>query len=363
MRFSILLPLSLLLSLSACINDAPFKQAPGSYAPELLNDGWTIGDATDLGLSDEHLRNIQSMLHDEENFFNTKSLLVVKDGKLVFESYIQSDEDRDHVGHLQSITKSITSLTFGILRSEGYFSDLDQPLYELIPNDFPNDASKRSITIRHLLTMRSGLDIDNDIFSVEIYVKKPDNPARYILDLPLYDDPGARFYYRDCDPHLLSYTIGQVTGRSTESWAAEKIFEPLGIEDYYWGSDVQGTSMGGHGLHLRPRDLAKIGQLVLDNGRWNGEQVVDSSWVASSTQLQISTPDDYSWDYGYYWWRLNEYDGYSAWGHGGSFITVIPSKNIVLVLTSMPDTNDELVGTTLDKFIGLIRPLLDSITS
>ncbi len=349
------------LILNACITDAPYKQERITFVPEQLEDGWSIGLAEDYGMASDILMNIQSSIYSEDQFFNTKSLLMATGGKLVFESYIQDDAHREEIGHIQSATKSMTSLVLGIVRQEGYLSNLDQPLYELIPDVFPNDAAKRSITIRHLLTMSSGLDIDNDIFSVEMYVKKPDNIARHILELPLYAEPGEQFYYRDCDPHLLSYTITRVTGRTEEQWAAEKIFGPLAITDHYWNSDIQGTSMGAHGLFLNPRDLAKIGQLMLNNGSWGDEQIIDSTWVSTISQQQVVTPSDYGWNYGYYWWRLSDWDGYTAWGHGGTFIMVIPSKEFVAVMTSMPDTNDEMVGSTLDKFEDLLRPLINSL--
>lgn len=346
------------LLLASCVTDAPYKAPTGSFTPEQMSDGWLVDTPEAKGLSIDVLEDIHATLHDEDQFFNTKSLLIARGGKLVYEDYIQDQADRDIIGHVQSMTKSLNSLVMGIALHEGYIDSLNQPIVDLIPAVYPSNDTKQDITVRNLLTMTSGLDIDNSIFSVRMYIDKPANIAEYILDLPLYADPGTRFYYRDCDPHLLSYIIGEQSGQALEDIARDRILEPLGIDDYHWGSDHNGTSMGSHGFHAKPRDLLKIGQLVLQNGSWAGEQLIDSTWIAESTQLQIETPQDYSWNYGYYWWMVPEFNGFSAWGHGGNFIMVLPDYDMVLVLTSMPDTNDEMVGSTLDQFENLIRPLI-----
>ena len=289
---------------------------------------------------------------------------IAKNGKLVFETYCRSTEDRDSFGHIQSATKSITSLLFGIVRSEGYIDSPDETLYSIIPEKFPFDQIKQSITCRHLLSMTSGLSFDNDVFSLEIYADKPNDPIKHILNKPLYADPGEQFYYRDCDPHLVSYVIQKLTGKTEEKWAKERLFDPLGIKDYYWDSDHTGTTTGAYGLHLKPRDMAKIGQMVLDNGRWNGSQIVDPAWIEVSTQKQVATQfqtEPYLYDYGYYWWILPKWQAFTASGHGGNFIFIVPGKNLVVVMTSMPDVDNDTVGTKLDEFEELIRPLLEEV--
>jgi CubicO group peptidase (beta-lactamase class C family) len=209
--------------------------------------------------------------------------------------------------------------------------------------------------------MTSGLAFSNDRFSLEIYAGRPADPAAYILRKPLMAAPGERFDYRDCDPHLLSFLIQRQTGRTEAEWAAARLFAPLGIREWYWATDPAGTTTGAHGLHLKPRDLAKLGQLVLDHGRWGEVQVVDSAWVAASTQQQIAVPEQRPgrlYEYGFYWWILPRRDAFSAWGHGGNFICVVPAKRMVLVMTSMPDVDDEVVGSELDDFEDLVAPLL-----
>jgi CubicO group peptidase (beta-lactamase class C family) len=120
--------------------------------------------------------------------------------------------------------------------------------------------------------------------------------------------------------------------------------------------------MGAHGLHLKPRDMAKLGQMVLDHGYWNGNQIVDSTWIEASTQTQTTTQfktEPYVYDYGFYWWIVPRWQAITAWGHGGNFIFIVPGKELVVVMTSMPDVDDDTVGTKLDQFERLIRPLLE----
>jgi CubicO group peptidase (beta-lactamase class C family) len=350
-----------LSSVGGCLSDMPFKYE-WSTVPQQLDDGWDVSFPEEVGIDPEVLHEINMQFLSEDKYFNAKSLLVVKDGKLVFEAYCRTLDDRDRYGHVQSVTKSVTSLVFGIVMSEGHIDSLDQPLYSIVPEKFPADNGKRFITLRHLLTMTSGLAFDNDVFSVEIYVDRPCDPVRYILKKPLYAIPGERFYYRDCDPHLTSYAIGRLTGETLAKWAKERLFGPLGITEYYWQPDHTGTTMGAHGLHLKPRDMAKIGQMVLNHGRWQSRQIVDSTWVAVSTQRQIETPyrtEPHIYHYGYYWWTVPRWGAFTAWGHGGNFIFVVPARDLVIVMSSMPDTDDDTVGTTLDDFEELIRPLLE----
>jgi CubicO group peptidase (beta-lactamase class C family) len=350
-----------LVFLIGCVSDAPFK-FESSIVPEQLNDGWQTASPEDVNISQESLDKIYAKFVSEDQYFNGKSLLVIKNGKLVFETYCRSPKDRDRFGHIQSVTKSVTSLIFGIVKSEGYIDSLDETLYSIIPDKFPSDVTKQSITMRHLLTMTSGLSFDNDVFSVEIYADKPSDPIKYILKKSLYANPGEKFYYRDCDPQLISYVIQQLTGKTEQQWAKERLFDPLEIQDYYWDSDHKGTTMGAHGLHLKPRDMAKIGQMVLDHGKWKGVQIVDSTWIAASTQKQVEVPgqvEPHVYQYGFYWWIVPRWQAFTTWGHGGNFIFIVPGKEMVVVMTSMPDVDDDAVGTTLDDFEELISPLLE----
>lgn len=353
--------LALLISLSHCAFDGDLKHDLG-IVPAALDDGWEIAAPTEVGLSSKALDRVQRELLREDAYRGTLGLLVVKDRKLVFETYLRSMGDRDHYHHIQSMTKSVTSLAFGIARADGDFDSLDLTTGELFRDAVRGlDSRKAKITLEDLFTMRSGLDFDNDVFSIEMWVDKPRDPLRYMLSKPLYADPGKRFYYRDADPQLVGYALSKRTGRNERKLVDERIFRKLGIEDYYWESGEDGTSLAAHGLHLRPRDAAKLGQLLLDRGQWNGETVVPEDWIDAATREQVtSTTRDRRgsfYPYGYYFWIVPDV-GYAAWGHGGQFILVVPAQNVVIVQVSLPDSDDP-PGTSLNEFLELVDPLLD----
>jgi CubicO group peptidase (beta-lactamase class C family) len=341
-----------------CLLDKDFKHR-GPTQPEPLNDGWNIATPESVGMDPQALAAIHDELLLPERFVGALGFLVIKDGKLVFETYLRSLADRDHVHHLQSTTKSVTSLVFGIGRDQGWLPAVDTTLCSILPDECVGlEPRKQTITLDELLTMRSGLTFSNDVFSVEMWVDKPAHPIRYILDKPLFADPGTLFKYRDADPQLVGYAMQRLAGRNEESLGREFLFGPLGITDYYWDYGAQGETMAAHGLHLRPRDLAKIGQLALDGGVWNGTHVVSQAWLDVSTVKQVQPDGHERLGYGYYWWTVPEAGGFSTWGHGGQYAFVIPAKRMVLVLVSMPDTNaDVLHGGILEQFVDLTRPL------
>jgi CubicO group peptidase (beta-lactamase class C family) len=288
--------------------------------------------------------------------------LVVKDGKLVFETYLRSLSDRDHVHHIQSSTKSVRSLVFGIGRDQGWMPAPDTTLCSILQEDCLGlESRKQTITLDHLLTMRSGVDFSNDHFSVEMWVDQPAHPIRHILDKPLYAEPGAVYNYRNADPQLVGYAMQALTGRAEECLARELLFATLGISDTYWDYGAQGESMAAHGLHLRPRDFAKIGQMVLDGGVWNGTRVVSQEWLDLATAVKVTDTGRDQLGYGYYWWTVPESGGFSTWGRGGQFVFVVPSQRLVLVMVSFPDTStDSMHGRKLGQFVDLTRPLWQS---
>ncbi|MDH5217461.1 MAG: serine hydrolase, partial [Gammaproteobacteria bacterium] len=147
---------------------------------------------------------------------------------------------------------------------------------------------------------------------------------------------------------------------SMADYARTQFFQPLNITQYNWIKDSNDISFGAYGVYLTPRDLAKIGQLVLQDGQWNGQQIVSSDWITQSTQKQIenNSPTTTDYEYGYYWWIIPELNAFTAWGHGGSFITVMPDKQLVVVLTSFPNSGND-AGTHLNEFMPVLRKLYE----
>ncbi len=347
-------------STGACFFDEDLKHDYG-VVPEKLDDGWEIATPASVGLSPAALDRIHDVLLREDRFPGSLGMIVVKDGKLVWETYLRRPSDRDHYHALQSVTKSVTSLVFGIARDKGYFGSLDETIGAIFPDEMAGlDPRKPNITLRHLLTMSSGLTFENIDFSLEMWTEHHADPLRYILDKPLYAAPGERFFYRDADPQTIGYALRRRTGFTEEALARAWIFAPLGITDYIWdrGHD-DGITMAAHALHLRLRDLAKLGQLLLDGGVWRGSSIVSRSWIDEMTSKQATSDtldgSGVPLPYGFYWWITP--NGAAAWGNGGQYLVLVPSKRMLLAHIALPDTSG-LDGSRLIDFLDLAREVL-----
>ena len=182
--------------------------------------------------------------------------------------------------------------------------------------------------------MTSGLDW-SDGEDISVMVRGRDWP-RYVLDRPMAEEPGIRFNYNSGNTHVLSAIIQETSGISTLDFARKYLFDPLGISDVEWETDPSGIPVGGWGLWMRPRDMAKLGHLYLNEGAWDGRQIIPVDWVRESTEehLQVEEPVE-PWDlyYGYGWW-LHGFGAYAAHGRGGQFVFVIPDLDVVVVFTS-----------------------------
>ena len=332
-----------------CLPDSKLKIG-FNMVPEVLGDGWGISTPLSEDFNETALTSAYELFFSENDYITGISLLVVRNGKLVSEGYCRDKGDRDIKRNLQSATKSFTSLAFGIARDMGYFSDLNQTLYDIMPEAFDSNLNKRDITLRHLMTMRSGLSFNNEDFAAELHIGEKKNQMKYILSKSLYANPGEEYWYRDCDPQLLGGAIMSVSNMTLEEIVDAELFGPMGITDYYWEKNADGHNWAAQAIYMRPRDMAKIGQLVLDNGTWGGDQLVPVDWIYESTsfQTEFAVPGlDLSSvilpDYGYYWWiyesdytRLPAVRAISAVGSGGQYIFIVPEKNLVIVMTSEP---------------------------
>lgn len=353
-----------LLLLARCIPDDTLK-IEFNWEPADIGDGWVTSAPEDQGFSSPALRDAYELFFSERHYVTAISLLVVRHGTLLAEGYCRDLDDRYLTEHTQSVTKSYTSIIFGIVRGDGYFEDLDAPLYDYIPDSFDDDPRKRDITLRHLLTMTSGILFDNDDFAMDLAIDDPADPMAYILAKPMYNQPGQEFYYRDADPHLLGGAVRAATGQTLEEIARERLFEPMGISEWIWEEDSGGNSFGPYGLFARPRDLAKFGQLLLNEGAWNGQQLVPVEWVREATSFQIEpdqgNPNTAAFDYGFYWWIVPELNAFTASGAGGNFVFVVPAHDLVIVFTAEPDADDDSVGTVLGEFVPLAQMIISAI--
>ena len=202
------------------------------------------------------------------------------------------------------------------------------------------DADKSAMTVRHLLTMTTGLDWTESAPTYRAMYMSGDWVG-YVLDRPMRDIPGKEFLYCSGCSHLLAAVVQRHVGMDLEQYARHHLFEPLGIKAWGWDRDADGTPIGGWGLQLAPRDLAKLGYLYLRHGRWEEKQIVSEEWIADTTQRHVYT--DGALGYGYQWWIYPEYGAYIALGRDGQTIFVIPQYDLVIVTTAnLPGDHDEI---------------------
>jgi CubicO group peptidase (beta-lactamase class C family) len=285
-------------------------------------------DSAKLSIAEEF---IQNRLPD------AYSLLVVKNGYLVFEKYYRSGNP-ERVATVHSVTKSVTSALIGIALDQGYLSRVDQKMIEFFPEYVTSelDPRKKEISLKHLLMMSAGFKW-NDWGPILFDWYLSSDWGEFTIQLPLENNPGDKFNYNSSVSHLLSIILSQSTEDSSLDFAKKNLFEPLGIQSAFWHQDPQGYTIGGFGLGLSARDLAKIGFLYLNNGYWNGQSIVPEHWVKESTRQWMFVNSVYGpTGYGYQWW-IKAVDGcgsYRAWGRRGQFITVVPKLDLVIVVTS-----------------------------
>jgi len=322
-----LIILAVIVLVPSCINDEAVQVPYNGNTPVEIDDGMQISTPDAQGFDTEKLEEIYTTLSNEEVYPNLKSLLVMKNGHLVAESYFKDPGDLERIHAVMSITKSITSLVTGIAIDKGFLDSIDIPVYNYLSGYFDNDTSKKDITLRHLLTMESGLDYDNEVHTNEmIYCKG--SSLSYVLSRPMTFSPGEDWYYGDGNPQLISGIITSLSGKTMEEIASEYLFKPLEIREYFWEQHSDGLSLGGMGLWLKPRDMAKIGQLMLNNGVWEGQEVLSGEWISESTIKRANHRD-----YGYFW-LTSENISFWASGKGGQIIWILPGENLVVVVTS-----------------------------
>lgn len=265
--------------------------------------------------------------------------LIYQGDTLIWEAYFGTGGA--NVTHdVRSVTKSITALLVGIAIDKGFISSVNQTVGGFLrPIVDTITPEKANITIRDLLTMSGGFEWD-ELTSVSGYNQWAGAPdqVQFVLDKPLVANPGERFTYNSGAFHLLSVIISRTTGKSTIDFAKQYLFEPLGISADAWETDNQGYHNGSAGLEITPRDMVKIGQLILNHGRFQGNQLVSSQWIDNLASFKITTNSavPYGTGYGYGWWngRSDQGDYTFAMGWGGQFIITVPSLKLIVVATN-----------------------------
>jgi CubicO group peptidase (beta-lactamase class C family) len=321
------------------------------HEPKHIDGSWEVSSLNEQEVNIEKIRELMHQIY-ANNLKNVHSILLLRNGKLILEEYFNGYH-RNLRHHVASVTKSVTSILIGIARDKGYELVLDKKLISYLPEykDVLSNGAKSDITLEHLLTMRAGLEWNEFSHSYFQGMYESNDPIKFILEKEMVDAPGQRFFYSTGLSTVLGRILEHTTGSNAEQFADEYLFTPLEIKDYYWGKLSDGTVLTGSSLSLRPRDMAKLGYLFLKEGFWRDKQIVSKEWVRESIFPHVKYPHDKGdlisgTGYGYQWWRgtsiisNKDIDAFYAAGHGGQFVCVIPSLDLITVITSQIDDND-----------------------
>jgi CubicO group peptidase (beta-lactamase class C family) len=355
-----LIILLILICISACNKDnSPLFESQYEI-PQQTDDGWETASLVSVGMNETPLLNLLDQLKKTEDH-KIHSLLIIKDGKLVFEEYFPGEKfnlaqytgetgfDREDTHNLCSATKSFTSALIGIAIDKGFIQSVDQKVFDFFPEYsyiLNSTPEKGDMTVEDLLTMRSGLQWDDETYPY--YDPRNDmsrmftssDPIRYILLKPLIETPGTFFAYRNCNTNVLGAIVGKASGERLDVFSENYLFSKLGITDFEWQMINNNVVFCSGDLRLRPRDMAKFGYLFLNGGIWKGEQIVSPQWINASTFKHNHLSNywnDYD-GYAYQWWLWENINGinfyaFSASGWGGQRIIVSPDLKLVIVTT------------------------------
>jgi len=345
------LPVAGLVIVVAACGGSPTSPQPGGAAltPVEATAEWPAASVDAEGLDPSRLAELAGRIRRGE-YGRIDSLLVARHGHLVVEEYFNGwSAGRSHT--MQSVTKSVVSMLAGQAIGSGRLSLSDSairyfPAYEPIGN---RDDRKASMSVGDLLAMRSGFDWVEDPYPGSPLQRLNDcrcDWLRFVLDWPMRDPPGTRWEYISGGFILLGGVVGAATGMRVDRFADAELFGPLGASAVSWASGLpDGLPHAGGGLFLRPRDAAKIGQVILDGGRWQARPIVGADWVAASTRSVtpgVRVWAGHSYDYGYGWWVSG--DGadlvVAASGARGQWIFAVPGRQLVAVSTADNETNE-----------------------
>lgn len=314
--------------------------------------GWRTSTPEEQGMDSRKLAQMLDSVTQQKLALH--SLLIIRHGAIVSETYFASySQNTKH--ELYSCTKSFTATLVGIAIDQGTIDSVDhRALDYFAERTFENvDALKKAMTLDNLLTMTSGLDWqEGDPAYIEMYRSR--DWVKNVLDKPMKEPPGSRFNYCSGCSHILSAIVQKATGTNTRDFAAKRLFEPLGMSDVSWETDVSGTPIGGWGIRITPRDMAKLGYLYLHHGTWDGQQIVSVAWVKTATQQHTTTDDD-NLGYGYQWWIDPSLDAYTALGRYGQTIFVIPKFDLIVVTTANVDNHDPIFTLIKDYIVPALR--------
>jgi CubicO group peptidase (beta-lactamase class C family) len=345
------------------LDDNPYR------APQDLNDGLEAGTLEEVGIDSQLVFKASARIR-KGRYGEVHSMLIYKDNRLVFEEYYKGHDYQwdapKHYGDLvnwnatmphyaHSVSKSITSMCVGIAVDQGLIRDVHQSIFDYLPGyEYLQTEENKYITIEHLLTGTSGLlwaewsaplsSMDNDQIAIWFHDK---GPVDFVLSRPMIAPPGTYFTYSGGNIEILGVILENASGMPFEDFSRKYLFDPLGLDSAYWGIIYNtGEVHAAAGLLVTPREMVKIGATMLNNGFWDGKEILSDNWVTKSAypyagNVGINVPGEDLKDmgYSYTWWtREIPYHGrtihwFSANGWGGQKIIVLPELDAVVVFT------------------------------
>ncbi len=338
-----------LIIITLFINGFCFGQDEYIYSkPKNMGDGWKTNDLKSQNIDTTLVYKMFNQLINNEN--KIQSVLLIKDNQIIIEEYLNG-QTLDQKHDLRSTTKSVRSILVGIAIDKGFIDNVNDPISKYLKSPVPNkniDERKEKITIKHLLTMSSGLDCNDwnkKSKGQEDKVNKKKDWLQYTLDLPMVNQPGAVSNYCSMGTVLIAEIISQASGMTIDKFAEQYLFNPLNISHVCWGhTSKKEIISSGKRLYMTSRDMAKIGQLILNNGKWSDKQVVSEKWITEST---IPKTKITGIDYGYLWWNIpfsvnkKIYVSKTATGNGGQYIFIFPELAMIAVFTGSAYNSQE----------------------
>lgn len=326
--------------------------------PPWPTEAWTVARPEQAGFDSGKLA--EALLAVKAAEPSIHAIFLEADGRAILDA-IYYPYDRRHPHNVASVTKSVMTTLIGIAADQGKLG-LDQPVLQFFPGlaIAHRDARKERMTVRHLVSMTSGLNCigEHDEPTLHQMNASPDW-VKFTLDLEMVAEPGSTFSYCSPGMHLLSAVLQNATGMSMLDFARQNLFSPLGIKDVIWPRDPQGLNTGWGDLHLHPADAAKIGHLVLNHGMWDGRQIVSKNWVEQASRKQVSTYPPWPDDYGYGWWIMKDIEipQFAASGRGGQKIAVFPTLGFVAVVNGSGVESGEVLDALGKALVSPGKPL------
>jgi CubicO group peptidase (beta-lactamase class C family) len=355
--------------------------------PENLNDGFSTSTLEEVGIDTHMILKAVGRIQNGK-YGEVHSMLIYKDNNLVFEQYFQGHRyqwdapdyygqeiqwDNSKYHQIMSCTKSVTSACIGIAIEKGFIQSVHQSIFDYLPDHQQlSMGGKSNITIEHLLTMTSGLKwnewnaphgtTSND--ADRLYFECYNDPVHCVLERPLVSTPGEAFTYNGGGILILGEILKNATGMDLIEFSKLYLFGSMGIDSLRWDTYPNGEIEAASGLHLRSRDMLKLGVTYLKGGIWNGERILPEDWVMKSskvfgnnTGINIPIEDSGRNGYGYTWWisEVGSVGGktsmYRANGWGGQVIMILPEKGMVVVFTGGNYTSKSSLFELLERFI------------